>query len=57
MQRFLHRHEIDHLQQWAAQPQRKPLVVRGARQVGKSTLVREFARNSWARNAATSPCD
>ena len=55
MQRFLHRHEIDHLQQWAAQPQRKPLVVREARQVGKSTLVREFARNSWARNVATSP--
>ena len=44
MQRFLHRHEIDHLRQWAAQPRRKPLVVRGARQVGKSTLVREFAR-------------
>ena len=44
MQRFLHRHEIDHLMQWAAQPRRKPLVVRGARQVGKSTLVREFAR-------------
>ncbi len=46
MQRFLHRHEIDHLMQWAAQPQRKPLVVRGARQVGKSTLVREFARRA-----------
>ena len=44
MQRLLDRHEIDHLRQWAARPQRKPLVVRGARQVGKSTLVREFAR-------------
>lgn len=44
MQGNLQRHEIDHLKQWAAQPQRKPLVVRGARQVGKSTLVREFAR-------------
>ena len=44
MHRFLDRHEIEHLKQWAAQPRRKPLVVRGARQVGKSTLVREFAR-------------
>lgn len=46
MQGFLERHEIDHLEQWAAQPQHKPLVVRGARQVGKSTLVREFARQA-----------
>ena len=46
MQGILQRHEIDHLKQWATQPQRKPLVVRGARQVGKSTLVREFARSA-----------
>lgn len=25
---------------------RKPLVIRGARQVGKSTLVRQFAKNN-----------
>ncbi|MDE2704159.1 MAG: AAA family ATPase, partial [Gemmatimonadota bacterium] len=31
------------LAQWLATPQRKPLVIRGARQVGKSTLVRQFA--------------
>ena len=46
MQRFLYRHEIEHLKRWAAQPERKPLVVRGARQVGKSTLVREFSRRA-----------
>ena len=46
MQRFLDRHEIEHLKRWAAQPERKPLVVRGARQVGKSTLVREFSRRA-----------
>ena len=34
------------LAQWLATPQRKPLVIRGARQVGKSTLVRQFARSS-----------
>ncbi len=33
------------LAQWLAAPQRKPLVIRGARQVGKSTLVRQFARS------------
>ncbi len=33
------------LAQWLAAPQRKPLVIRGARQVGKSTLVRQFAQS------------
>lgn len=28
---------------WLSAPQRKPLVIRGARQVGKSTLVRQVA--------------
>jgi len=31
------------LSRWHAKPRRKPLVIRGARQVGKSTLVRNFA--------------
>lgn len=30
--------------EWFHGPQPKPLILRGARQVGKSTLVREFAR-------------
>lgn len=30
---------------WHAGKNRKPLVIRGARQVGKSTLVREFAKH------------
>ena len=34
------------LAQWLAAPQRKPLVIRGARQVGKSTLVRQFAQSN-----------
>ncbi|MCI0516119.1 AAA family ATPase [candidate division KSB1 bacterium] len=33
------------LQQWLENPYRKPLIIRGARQVGKSTLVRNFAQN------------
>lgn len=31
------------LERWLGRKQRKPLVIRGARQVGKSTLVRRFA--------------
>ncbi|MFC2171566.1 ATP-binding protein [Acidobacteriota bacterium] len=34
------------LSRWFGRRRRKPLVVRGARQVGKSTLVREFAAHS-----------
>lgn len=40
---LVNRSEIKSLQIWATQPERKPLVVRGARQVGKSTLVRQLA--------------
>ncbi len=35
----------DQLALWLQKPRRKPLVIRGARQVGKSTLVRNFARS------------
>ena len=40
----LQRREIGHLEAWADRRPHKPIVIRGARQVGKSTLVREFAR-------------
>ena len=33
------------LSKWLDSPYRKPLIIRGARQVGKSTLVRQFAAN------------
>ena len=32
-----------YLRRWHAKERRKPLILRGARQVGKSTLVRQFA--------------
>lgn len=35
---------LDDLRRWAQKPNRKPLVIRGARQVGKTTLVKEFSR-------------
>ena len=31
------------LRRWLARRRRKPLVLRGARQVGKTTVVRRFA--------------
>ena len=34
------------LLRWLGASSRKPLVIRGARQVGKSTLVRQFAQNN-----------
>ena len=43
---LLQRREIGHLQAWATRRPHKPVVIRGARQVGKSTLVREFARTA-----------
>lgn len=46
MQEVLKRNEISYLEEWAARNPHKPVVIRGARQVGKSTLVREFARSA-----------
>lgn len=37
------RHIISELRKWSATPDRKPLVLRGARQVGKTTVVEQFA--------------
>jgi len=39
----MRRAAIDHWIEWKDRPNRKPLVLRGARQVGKSHLVRSFA--------------
>lgn len=34
---------LENLREWALKAERKPLVLRGARQVGKTTLVEMFA--------------
>lgn len=39
----MYRVELEYLKEWVHSDQRKPLVMRGARQVGKSTLVRLLA--------------
>lgn len=42
MKRYL----IDKLKDWLVSPSRKPAVLRGARQVGKTWIVRELARET-----------
>ncbi len=37
-------HIIKELEYWLQKPGRKPLVIRGARQVGKTTVVNQFAK-------------
>lgn len=39
----LNRNQLNILDYWLKKPNRKPLVIRGARQVGKSTLTQLFA--------------
>ncbi|MCF6357236.1 MAG: AAA family ATPase [Draconibacterium sp.] len=42
---MFYRIAIDKLNIWSKSPTRKPLVLRGARQVGKTTLVNLFSKN------------
>ena len=39
------RNLISELEKWAAKSNRKPLILRGSRQVGKTTLVDSFSQN------------
>ena len=41
---MIKRFAINYLNHWYLNDERKPLVLRGARQVGKTTLVQEFAK-------------
>jgi len=43
---MLERTAEEHLNNWHRKERRKPMVLRGARQVGKSTLVRRFAEKN-----------
>jgi len=42
---MIHRSLIAYLRNWANDEDRKPLVLRGARQVGKTTLVNDFSKD------------
>ena len=41
---MLHRKIFDYLDNWKSTPQRKPLLIKGQRQVGKTYAVREFSK-------------
>lgn len=48
---MMERIDIQKLINWKNSPDRKPLVLNGARQVGKTWLLREFARREYAKEA------
>ena len=39
------------LKRWKERPNRKPLIIQGARQVGKTWLMREFGKNFYRTTA------
>lgn len=43
----MYRTALKQLQKWKARKNRKPLIIRGARQVGKTWLMREFGSTSY----------
>ena len=47
----MYRSALTKLQEWKDRPKRKPLIIRGARQVGKTWLMKEFGRTSFANTA------
>jgi uncharacterized protein len=44
---YFKRHIVSNLESWKKNPSRKPLLLRGARQVGKTTLINEFAKTNY----------
>ena len=42
---MFYREALEFLERWKEKPTRKPLIIRGARQVGKTTLVNLFSKN------------
>jgi predicted AAA+ superfamily ATPase len=43
----MYREKLNELKKWKANPHRKPLILRGARQVGKTWLLKEFGRTEY----------
>jgi len=51
MKRFIE----TYLQEWKTSPRRKPMIIRGARQVGKTYLVEKFARENFKHYVKINP--
>ena len=49
--RIMERLAINELLKWKDIQYRKPLIIEGARQVGKTWLVKEFARQNYKQLA------
>lgn len=47
----MNRKAIEELYKWKASVDRKPLIVQGARQVGKTWLIKEFAKEAYQKYA------
>ena len=43
------RYAIKNLKEWKLNPKRKPLIIRGARQVGKTWLMKEFGKSEYKK--------
>ena len=47
----MRRDAMQQLYDWKSKASRKPLIIRGARQVGKTWLMKEFAATSYKQFA------
>jgi len=45
--KFMYRNALEKLSAWKNDPHRKPLIMKGARQVGKTWLMHEFGKNYY----------
>lgn len=43
----MYRYQIEKLIEWKNNISKKPLIIRGARQVGKTWLMKEFGKNNY----------
>ena len=43
----MYRYAIENLYKWKKSKYRKPLIIKGARQVGKTWLMKEFGQNAY----------
>lgn len=47
----MYREKMNNLKKWKNSVNRKPLIIRGARQVGKTWLMKEFGKNCYEKYA------
>ena len=47
----MYRYKFEDLKKWKVSKNRKPLIIRGARQVGKTWLMQEFGKNEYEKCA------